>query len=256
MEVIIVDNQDQGSVLGASFIANVMKKKNNAVLGLATGKTPILLYEELVRLYRIGELDFSNIKSFNLDEYYKVEPIHTGSYHYFMNYHLFSKVNIKKENVHVPNGLTDDVEKECVDYENSIKKAGGVDIQLLGIGRDGHIGFNEPSCSLTSRTRLETLTEDTREANLSDFGKQELVPYHAVTMGIGTIMESREIVLLGFGKSKADAIAGCVEGPVSAMCPSSILQMHNNVKIIIDNEAASKLTKVDYYKCKYTYKSK
>ncbi len=255
MEVIIVNDKIKGSLLGASFIANVVKSKSDAVLGLATGKTPIDLYGELVRLYKAGEIDFSNVKSFNLDEYYNVEPTHTGSYHYFMNHYLFSKINIKNENTHLPNGLVskDNIEKECQLYESEIKKAGGIDIQLLGIGRDGHIGFNEPSCSLSSRTRLETLTEDTREANLSDFGKQELVPYHAVTMGIGTIMEAKEIILLGFGKNKADAISGCVEGAISAMCPASILQMHNNVKIIIDEDAGSKLTKVDYYRAKYRY---
>lgn len=251
MDVIIVNDNIEGCKLGAKIIADIVRRKNNAVLGLATGKTPIPLYDELVRLHNNESLDFSNVTSFNLDEYYKVPFTNEGSYHYFMNHHLFSKINIKKENTHVPNGMVDDVERECIEYEESIKKHGGIDIQLLGIGRDGHIGFNEPSCSLASRTRLEALMEDTREANISDFGKLELVPYYAITMGVGTIMEAKEIVLLAFGESKQDAVKGLVEGAISSMCPASILQMHPNVKIIIDNVAAKKLTKVDFYKAKF-----
>lgn len=248
MDVIIVNDNIKGCTLGAKFIADIVRKKNNAVLGLATGKTPIPLYEELVRCHKEENLSFLNVTSFNLDEYYKVPFTNEGSYHYFMNHHLFSKIDIKKENTHVPNGMASDINKECIEYEESIKKAGGIDIQLLGIGRDGHIGFNEPSCSLSSRTRLEALTEDTREANISDFGSLSLMPHYAVTMGIGTIMEAKEILLLAFGESKQDAVKGLVEGAISSMCPASILQMHQNVKVIIDIAASKKLSKIDFYK--------
>ena len=248
MDVIIVNDNLEGCTLGAKIISDVVKTKSNAVLGLATGKTPIPLYGELVKKHKEEGLDFTNVKSFNLDEYYNVPPTKEGSYHYFMNYQLFSKINIKKENTHVPNGMAQDVEKECHEYEENIRNAGGIDIQLLGIGRDGHIGFNEPSCSLTSRTRLEALMEDTREANISDFGSIELMPHYAITMGIGTIMEAKEILLLAFGESKQDAVKGLVEGPITSMCPASILQMHPNVKVIIDIAASKKLSKIDFYK--------
>ncbi|MGI6680495.1 MAG: glucosamine-6-phosphate deaminase [Bdellovibrionota bacterium] len=250
MDVIIVDDNIVGCNLGAKIISNFIKRKNDAVLGLATGKTPIPLYEELARLHKEEGLDFSNVKTFNLDEYYQVPPTNKGSYHYYMNHHLFSKVNIKQENTNIPNGMAEDVVKECTEYEEKIKKLGGVDIQILGIGRDAHIGFNEPSCSLASRTRLEALMEDTREANTSDFGALDLVPYYAITMGIATIMEAKEIVLLAFGESKQDAVLGCVEGSISAMCPASILQMHPHVKIIADKVAAKKLSKIDFYNAK------
>lgn len=251
MQVIIVKKASEGAILGANIIKNEMLKKKNIVLGLATGRTPISLYEELARMHKEEGLDFSDVTSFNLDEYCNVDFEKEGSYHFFMNKHLFSKVNIKKENTNVPNANALDLEKECKAYEDKIKSKGGIDIQLLGIGQDGHIGFNEPSCSLSSRTRKEFLTLDTREANIDDYGSLDKMPISAVTMGIGTIMEAKKILLLAFGKSKRRAIKECVEGGVSSLWPASILQFHNDATIIVDEEAAADLYNINYYKQKY-----
>jgi len=241
MEVIVKEDYDQLSRLAAEEIADVIKRKPQAVIGLATGSTPLGTYKELIRLCREKRLDFGRVVTFNLDEYVGLPPTHDQSYRYFMNENLFNHINIRKENTHVPDGLADDLAAGCRDYEEQIRKSGGIDLQLLGIGGNGHIAFNEPGSSLGSRTRVKTLTEKTRKDNARFFKSMDEVPQYAVTMGIGTIMEARRIVLLASGASKADALAAAVEGPVTAMCPASILQMHPAAIVVADKAAAAKL---------------
>ncbi|MGQ9801125.1 MAG: glucosamine-6-phosphate deaminase [Candidatus Saccharicenans sp.] len=254
MEIIVQPDSEQASRLAARLFRKLILEKPNPVLGLATGKTPLQLYKYLVQMHREEGLDFSRVVTFNLDEYVGLPPDHPASFHRFMWDNLFSQVNIKPENVHIPDGLASDLQACCERYEQEIKKAGGIDIQLLGLGTNGHIGFNEPSSSLSSRTRLKTLTEQTRKNNASFFGGEDKVPYHAITMGIGTILEARTCLLLAFGQKKARAIALAVEGPVTAMVPASALQLHPRTIIILDREAASELKHLDYYRWVYEHK--
>jgi glucosamine-6-phosphate deaminase len=250
MEIIIQPTPEAGSRIAGRVVAQMLREKSNAVLGLATGSTPLLLYRELVQL----GLDWSHVTSFNLDEYVGLPVEHPQSYHTFMRENLFRHVNIDEKNVHIPNGLAQDIPAYCEQYEASIRAAGCIDLQVLGIGTDGHIGFNEPTSSLASRTRIKTLTPRTRQDNARFFGQGEDVPHHVITMGIGTIMEARQILLLAFGKTKADAIAEAVEGPVTAMNPASVLQMHPVVKVVLDEGAAAKLTRASYYRWVYDNK--
>lgn len=256
MEVIITANPEEMSKLAATLIRRQILQKPNSVLGLATGSTPIPLYAELVRMHREEGLDFSKVKTFNLDEYLGLPPTHKQSYHYFMNEHLFSKVNVSPANVHVPYGHTEHVLEFCQWYEDEIAKAGGIDLQLLGIGADGHIAFNEPGSSLGSRTRLKTLTEQTIKDNARFFDNPDEVPRFAITMGVGTILEAKEILLIADGQRKADIVAEFIEGPVTAQVTASALQLHRHVTVIIDEEAASKLKRADYYRWVYEQKSK
>lgn len=248
MDVFILKNEDECSEYAARMITDLVKSKPNAVLGLATGRTPIDTYARMVRIHNEEHVSFKDVKTFNLDEYYGIDESHPSSYHSFMQKHLFSKVDINQENVHVPSSKPQNVAEFCAWYENEIKKAGGIDIQLLGIGGNGHIGFNEPTSSLASRTRIKVLTEKTRTDNTFDFGTIEKVPMHAITMGIGTIMESRQIIIMAFGTKKADIVRQMIEGPVTALVPASVLQMHPSVKVIIDEDAASALERKEYYK--------
>ncbi len=242
MEVIVKENYEEMSKFAAQLIAEVVRKKPRAVLGLATGSTPIGTYKELIRMHKEEGLDFSQIVTFNLDEYVGLPPDHPQSYRYFMNEQLFNHINIRMENTHIPNGMAKDLKAECEKYEQMIKEAGGIDIQLLGIGANGHIAFNEPGSSLSSRTRIKTLTEKTRQDNARFFDNEiNKVPKYAITMGIGTILEARKLILLASGENKADAIARAVEGPITAQCPASIIQFHRNVVVIVDKAAASKL---------------
>lgn len=254
MEVIIQETPDASSQLAARLIAKRIEQKPNVVLGLATGSTPLKLYKELVRMHRENGLDFSQVITFNLDEYVGLGPDHPASYHAFMFEHLFDHLNIPPENIHIPDGLASNIPAHCAAYEAQIKQAGGIDIQVLGIGTDGHIGFNEPTSSLASRTRIKTLTPQTRIDNASFFEKPEDVPHHVITMGIGTIMESHECVFLAFGERKAPTVAEMVEGPVSAFVPASALQHHPNVKVFIDEAAAGNLKKSDYYRWVFSNK--
>jgi glucosamine-6-phosphate deaminase len=199
-------------------------------------------------MHRLEALDFSRVTTFNLDEYVGLPREHPGSYHSFMREHLLGHIGIDPARVFVPDGLAADVPTCCSQYEQAIRDAGGLDLQVLGIGRQGHIGFNEPSSSLASRTRIKTLTETTRADNAGDFGGAEQVPKHVITMGIGTILESRACLLLAFGEHKAEAVAKAVEGPVSAMVPASALQMHEHATVLVDEEAASELCLADYYR--------
>ncbi len=233
----------------AKFVASAVNKNPRIVLGLATGETPLGLYANLIEMNKNGEVDFSKVSSFNLDEYCGVPADNENSYAYYMRTNLFDKINIELENTHIPNGMAECPKTACEEYERAIKESGGVEIQILGIGSDGHIGFNEPTSSLASRTRMKTLTRETVVDNARFFGGDEnAVPKHVLTMGIGTIMESDTIVLLAYGKGKADAVVKMVEGAISAMCPASVLQMHEKVKVFLDEDAASKLKLADYYK--------
>ncbi len=254
MEVIIKHDAKAASAVAARIISHTLRDKPNSVLGLATGSTPILLYNELVRMHRAGYLDFSRVTTFNLDEYVGLKPDHPASYHSFMHEHLFKHVNIPRENINIPNGLAEDIPGHCAEYEAKIKACGGLDLQILGIGTEGHIGFNEPTSSLGSRTRIKTLTPRTRFDNAPAFGSEAKVPKHVITTGIGTIMEARMVVLLAFGSNKANAISQTVEGPISSMMPASILQMHPVAKVITDDPAASQLRNTSYYRWVYEQK--
>lgn len=243
MEVIVKDSYEEMSKLAARMIAEMIQRKPRCVLGLATGSTPIGTYRELIRLHREEDLDFSAVETFNLDEYVGLPPEHEQSYHYFMNEEFFRHINIRVQNTHVPDGLAEDLAAECQVYEEKIKEAGGIDIQLLGIGANGHIAFNEPGSSLGSRTRIKTLDERTIKDNARFFESPDQVPRYALTMGIGTIMDSRRLILLASSKSKTDAVSKTVEGPITAMVPATIVQLHPKATIITDKEAAKKLTR-------------
>ena len=256
MEVIIQPNSLEASKLGASIVATLIRKKADAVLGLATGSSPIGLYRELIRLRREDGLDFSQVTTFNLDEYIGLPPEHPASYHYFMEEQLFSHINVQRKNIHIPDGMTTDIRGFCDQYEQSIRAAGGIDLQILGIGHDGHIGFNEPSSSLASRTRIKTLTEETIQANKRFFSSVEMIPRHVITMGVGTIMDARICLLMAFGEEKAEAVAALCEGPITAMHPASILQMHQQTIVIVDEAAASRLARADYYRHVNAHKPK
>lgn len=247
MEVIIKDTYEQMSVAAARQIADVLNRKPNAVLGLATGSTPLGVYKELVRMHKQEDLDFSRCTTFNLDEYVGLPITHDQSYHYFMHENFFKHVNIPEHNIHVPSGTTSNFRAFCDWYEQRIEECGGIDVQVLGIGSDGHIAFNEPTSSLSSRTRLKTLAKVTIDDNARFFDKAQDVPIYAITMGVGTILEAEEIILLANGKGKADAIAQAVEGPVSGMVTASALQMHPYTKFYIDQDAASNLKMREYY---------
>ena len=226
--------------------ANIMSAqiimKPNAVLGLATGSTPVGMYKQLIEWYKKGDLDFSQITSVNLDEYKGLSGDNDQSYRYFMEHNLFYGINIKKENTHVPNGLAKDVEIEGKEYDAAIAAAGGVDLQLLGIGGNGHIGFNEPTNRFIMGTHKVDLTRETIQANSRFFAKIEDVPTQAVTMGIGTIFNARSVLLVANGKAKANAIKAMLEGDVDPSCPASILKLHNKVYVVVDEDAASLLT--------------
>ncbi len=250
MEIIIQPTPEAASTIAARIVARLLREKPNAVIGLATGSTPLLLYREIIRM----KLDFSRVTTFNLDEYVGLPAEHTQSYHHFMWENFFQHINIPKNQVHIPDGMAKDIPGFCRHYEQMISASGGIDLQVLGIGRDGHIGFNEPSSSLASRTRIKTLTPRTRQDNARFFKSADEVPHHCITMGIGTIMEARQVVLLAFGKTKADAIAAAVEGPITSMNPASILQMHPVAKVCLDEEAAGQLEKAAYYRWVYDNK--
>ncbi|MEP4077236.1 glucosamine-6-phosphate deaminase [Haloferula sp.] len=252
MEIIIKENEQLASEAAAKVVARLVREKPNAVLGLATGSTPLMLYKELVRLHQEEGLDFSQVSTFNLDEYIGLSPDHEQSYRRFMNKNLFNHINIEMDNTHVPDGMTDDIPGACAAYELAILDEGGIDLQVLGIGSDGHVGFNEPTSSFASRTRIKTLTQQTVADNARFFCDDESkVPNHCITMGIGTIMDAKMNVMLAFGEGKAAAVAATIEGAVTSMIPASVLQHHPTAKIFIDEGAASTLTLSDYYRWVY-----
>lgn len=239
MKVVIVKDYNELSFKSAQLIAEQIAKKRNSVLGLATGSTPNGMYKELIRLNQEDKVDFSKVITFNLDEYYGLSPEHSQSYCFFMWNKFFKHINIKKENVHLLNGITKNIDKECRQYEALIKKNGGIDLQILGIGDNGHIGFNEPDISLNTQTHLVNLTNKTIRVNSRFFNNIQEVPRQAITMGIGTIMRAKKIILLANGKRKARVVERTINGPITTKVPATVLQLHNDVTIIIDQEAAS-----------------
>ena len=246
MRIIVCENYEEVSKKAAQMILSQVTLKPNSVLGLATGSTPIGMYENLVKLNKNGDIDFSEVRTFNLDEYYKLPKENDQSYHYFMYKNLFDHININPENIHIPNGMTDDVDAECERYDELIKEAGGVDIQVLGIGNNAHIGFNEPTINFEKGTHLVQLEDSTIEANSRFFDNIEDVPKKAITMGVGSIFKSRKIMLIATGENKAEAIYNTVYGKVVPEVPASILQFHSDIVLILDKEAAKLLKEEDY----------
>lgn len=239
---LVVCRDDQhASETVAKMFADLIRTQADAVLGLATGGTPVPAYRELVRMHREEALDFSDVVSFNLDEYVGLAPDHPQSFRYFMQEHLFDHINIAPANTHVPDGLSNDSDEHGRGYEKKIAEAGGIELQLLGIGHNGHIAFNEPGSPVDSRTRVVDLAEDTVQANARFFESIEQVPRQGITMGIGTILESRRIVLLATGSGKAEAVQRAIEGPSEPSHPASLLQQHPSVTFVIDDAAASHL---------------
>ncbi|MDF2547591.1 MAG: Glucosamine-6-phosphate deaminase [Anaerosolibacter sp.] len=241
MRIIVAKDYDELSKKAASILAGQILLKSNSVLGLATGSTPIGTYKELVRMYQEGIIDFEEIVTFNLDEYHGLSRTNEQSYYYFMNEHLFRHINIQNQNIHIPNGITEDIEGECERYEEEIKKKGGIDFQLLGIGRNGHIGFNEPDVKFEAVTHLVTLDQDTIDANARFFDNPNDVPHKAISMGIKTIMHSKKIILLASGAEKAKTIHAMIRGNITPELPASILQLHQDATVILDEAAAELL---------------
>lgn len=237
MEIIICKDYEEMSALAAERLAKVIKEKPNCTLGLATGSTPIGTYKKLVEKYDAGELDFSCVKTFNLDEYYPISPKNENSYRYFMEDNLFGKVNIKPENVSFPNGAAEDAQSECERYEKQIAESDGIDIQILGIGQNGHVGFNEPAEALDMFAHLTTLDESTIKANARFFESEADVPTQAITMGMKDIFSARSIILLANGKGKHKAISALLDDKVSASVPATFIKLHSNVCVICDEEA-------------------
>ena len=243
MEVIICKDYDEMSKKAAEIFADRIKAKADIVLGLATGSTPEGLYAELAKRCSAGEISFKQVRTFNLDEYVGLAPDHDQSYRCFMNAKLFDNVDIDKANTRVPDGQAADVAAECAKFEEEMKAAGGVDLQLLGIGSNGHIGFAEPGSPKDGRTSVVDLKESTINDNSRNFASIDEVPKRAISMGIGTILEAREVVLVASGKGKAKAVSAAVEGSETGDCPASFLQSHPKVTFVVDKEAASELQK-------------
>ncbi|NLK63693.1 MAG: glucosamine-6-phosphate deaminase [Tissierellia bacterium] len=237
MEVIIKDNYTEISFLAADYLINTVKTKNDAILGLPTGSTPIGMYKAIINQYK-DKISFKNVRTFNLDEYVGLDRRNKNSYRYFMDENLFSHIDIKEDNIHIPDGVAQDLKQECRDYEELLKTTGQMDIMYLGIGHNGHIGFNEPGDYFEPFTHIVKLTEDTIEANKRFFANLDSVPKTAITMGIKTIMSAKKIILLASGSSKAEAISKTVKGKITPRVPASILQLHDDVTLIIDKEAS------------------
>ncbi len=247
MRVLIRPDYDSVSLWAANYIAYKIKRfkptlKKPFVLGLPTGSTPMGTFKELIKMYQAGKLSFENVVTFNMDEYIGLDEKHPQSYHHFMWENFFKHIDIKKNNVHILNGMTKNYEKECELYENTIKAFGGIHLFLGGLGEDGHIAFNEPGSSLTSRTRVKTLTSDTIQVNSRFFDNDiSKVPTTALTVGIGTIMDAEEVMILATGSKKARAIHHAIEGSINHMWPVSILQMHQHGIIVCDEDATNEL---------------
>ncbi|MCX2929419.1 glucosamine-6-phosphate deaminase [Mycobacterium sp. CVI_P3] len=255
MEVVILEDTRQIGTIAADAIESLLARKPSAVLGLATGSSPLPIYDELAARYSAGVLSFRQARGFTLDEYVGLPADHPERYRKVIDTVFVSRVDFAPGAVHGPDGLADDIPAACADYEEAIAAAGGVDLQILGIGTDGHIGFNEPGSSLASRTRIKTLTRQTRIDNARFFdGDVDRVPTHCLTQGLGTIMAARHVILVATGRSKAEAVHHLVEGPVSAMWPATILQHHRHVTVLLDGNAARRLQLADYYR--ETYLSK
>ncbi|CAL9555564.1 glucosamine-6-phosphate deaminase [Streptomyces sp. enrichment culture] len=255
MEVVIVPDAAAGGELIAEAMAQLLRRKPDALLGVATGSTPLPIYQALTAKVRSGAVDASRARIAQLDEYVGLPADHPESYRSVLRREVLEPLGIPMESFMGPDGTAEDVQAACEAYDRALAGAGGVDLQLLGIGTDGHIGFNEPCSSLASRTRIKTLTEQTRVDNARFFdGDIAQVPHHVITQGIGTILEARHLVLLATGEGKADAVAATVEGPVAAVCPASALQLHPHATVVVDEAAASKLKLADYFR--HTYANK
>ncbi|MFW5988557.1 MAG: glucosamine-6-phosphate deaminase [bacterium] len=241
MRIIIEEDYQAMSKKAALLLASQVTLKPDSVLGLATGSTPKGMYQELIEMYRIGEVDFSEVISFNLDEYYRLPHDNRQSYFYYMQENFFKHVNIKSRNIFIPDGMVDDVKGECREYEERIRRCGGIDLQVLGIGANGHVGFNEPAERLNVTTDLVNLSEDTIADNSRFFESEEMVPQKAISVGMATILKAKRIILLASGESKAEAIKNTVSGYVCTQTPSSLLQTHLEVTLIIDEEAATQI---------------
>ncbi len=248
MEVIIRPDADAAAALVARIIAKELRANPHLVLGLATGRTMESVYRVLVRMHRKEGLDFSLCRTFNLDEYVGLAPDDPHSYRHYMNEHLFRHVNVDLRNTHLPNGQAPDLEAECRNYEAAIARFGGIDLQLLGLGQAGHIGFNEPLSALGSRTRVKALAPPTLHQNAEFFGSEDKVPRRAITMGVGTILECRRCLLLSTGPEKAGIIAKAVEGPITSMISATALQLHARCTVVVDETAAGKLQGSEYYR--------
>jgi len=254
MEVVILNGSKQIGKLAADAIGELLRRKPDAVLGLATGSSPLPVYDELAAQHERDGLDFSRASGFALDEYVGLPAGHPESYREVVRREFTNRVNIKPENVHGPDGSAADIPAACRAYEEAIAAAGGVDLQILGVGTDGHIAFNEPGSSFASRTRIKSLIEQTRRDNARFFTSLADVPHHVLTQGLGTIMEARHVVLVATGAQKAQAVRDFVEGPVSAICPASILQFHPHTTVLLDGASASALKLADFYR--HTYDNK
>lgn len=251
-EVVIVQDSSAASALVADEIVALLDRKADAVLGLATGSTPLGVYQALAA--RVADRDLSQVRGFALDEYVGLDPAHPESYRSVITREVVEPLGLDPARVQVPNGADATIQHAGADYEAAIDAAGGIDLQILGIGTDGHIGFNEPGSSFASRTRVKTLTEQTREDNARFFDSIDQVPRHCITQGLGTILRARHLVLLAFGAGKAEAIARAIEGPVSAFMPASAVQLHEHVTVVVDEAAAAQLELADYYRYAYTNK--
>jgi glucosamine-6-phosphate deaminase len=254
VEAVIVDALDEAGTLVGGAIATLVAARPAAVLGLATGSSPLPVYADLARRCAAGTLTLAGARAFLLDEYVGLPPGAPESYRAFIRAHFEAGVDIPPDAVQGPDVTAADLTAACARYEAAIAEAGGVDLQLLGIGTDGHIGFNEPGSSLASRTRIKTLTDRTRQDNARFFRSPSEVPRHVVTQGVGTILEARHLVLLAFGEAKADAVARAVEGPVTAMVPGSALQLHPHATVVVDSAAAGGLRLADYYRETWRHK--
>jgi glucosamine-6-phosphate deaminase len=248
MEVIIQPTEEAAAALVSRIVARELRANPHLVLGLATGQTMERVYRQLVAAHRDEKLDFSLCSTFNLDEYVGLAPSNATSYRHYMDEHLFNLVNLDPRNTHLPDGQAPDLEAECLRYEALIKRFGGIDLQLLGIGKAGHIGFNEPLSALRSRTRVKALTPVTLKQNARFFGGEQNMPRRAITMGVGTILECRRCVLLATGEAKAGIIAQAVEGPITSMISATALQLHPRCTVVVDDAAAARLAEQDYYR--------
>ena len=245
MRIIITENYDDMSNIATDIIAAQLILNPDSVLGLATGSTPTGMYEGLVKLYNEGRIDFKDVVTFNLDEYCGLPDENDQSYHYFMDKNLLSKVNVAPENINIPSGVEDDMEKTCIEYDEKIQSFGGTDIQVLGIGVNGHIGFNEPGDVFVGETHIIDLDETTIEANARFFEKKDDVPKQAITMGMRSIMSAGRILLMASGSGKAKAIYDAIKGPITPLVPASILQLHEDVIVVVDKEAAKLITDME-----------
>lgn len=248
MQIVILPTADDVADYGAQLFIRQLTKNPQSVLGLATGSTPLALYRLLIHACQQQQVSFARARTFNLDEYLGLAAEHPQSYRYFMQQHLFNAIDILPENTAVPDGCAADPVAACQQYEQQIAAAGGIDLQLLGLGRNGHIGFNEPSSGLRSRTRIKTLTPATIADNARFFQANEYQPHLSITMGIGTILDARKVLLLATGANKANAVKAMIEGPLTAACPASALQLHQQAIVVLDEAAAAKLADIEFYR--------